>query len=105
MLHTEFGLQRLQSLPRVCLYTRSHQTTDPKLFIVGMTVASQNDGCQSRSCSQRIYRDLRSESNHMSAPIYRTATAPLTGCGHKLSHSPAVRVWDAARLGESVQSH
>jgi hypothetical protein len=40
----------------------------------------------------------------MSAPRYRTATAPLTGYGHELSHGPAVRVWDAARLGESVQS-
>jgi hypothetical protein len=40
----------------------------------------------------------------MSALRYRTATAPLTGCGHILSHGPAVRVWDAARLSESVQS-
>ncbi len=33
-----------------------------------------------------------------------TATAPLTVtvCGHELSHGPAVHVWDAARLGESV---
>jgi hypothetical protein len=58
------------------------------------------------------HRDLRSGSNphssrrhrHMSAPRYRAATAPRTGCGHELSHGPAVRVCDAARLGESVQS-
>jgi hypothetical protein len=112
MLHTEFGLQRLQGFPRVCLYTTSLRSNDRfKLSIVRMTVASHSHNGTIVACVRVQIPLVTSTSAHV-----RSEISDRHGSAHGLwtrivptarrcacEMLPAVRVWGAARLGEPVQ--
>jgi hypothetical protein len=120
VLRTEFGLQRLPGSPgnfppRLLVHPEPEPseppTTDskPPIVILRTTVASHSrkGTVVSRPALGCTPPPGTSTSAHVRSEIsdrHGPGVTPLTGCGHDLSHGPAVRVRDAARLGEPVQS-